>query len=234
MTLSAKAGPHEERDELFSYYEAQADNYEDFYDGKGQAIGALEREYRVDTAAISTLLTQFGRGEVVDLACGTAFWLSAYGANCARVTLVDQSGAALARCRRRVDQLGLHAVARVVQGDLFEVPLEPASYDAGMLGFLLSHLADAQLDALFDKLRVILRAQSELAVVDSGWSDARRPYCQREGFESRVLADGRVFRIRKNYFDREALEAVLGRHGFRVRSAYVGKVFIATVASRVV
>jgi hypothetical protein len=35
-TMSAE--PEDERNEMFSYYEAQADSYEDFYEGRGQAV----------------------------------------------------------------------------------------------------------------------------------------------------------------------------------------------------
>jgi demethylmenaquinone methyltransferase/2-methoxy-6-polyprenyl-1,4-benzoquinol methylase len=228
------AESEDERNEMFSYYEAQADSYEDFYEGRGQAVGALACEYPVDTKAISSLLSGFGRGNVVDLACGTGFWLTTYGSNCTSVTLVDQADAALTKCKQRVDKLGLQAKVRLIQGDIFEVPLGQATYDACILGFLLSHLPELQVTDLFRRLRAILRPDAELAVVDGVWSKAREPYRQRDGFEHRALADGRSFAIRKKYFERAELETLLEREGFPVRSAYVGNVFIALVARHAV
>jgi demethylmenaquinone methyltransferase/2-methoxy-6-polyprenyl-1,4-benzoquinol methylase len=223
-----------EKAELFAYYDARADGYEDFYQGRGAAIAPLADEYPIDTAGVSALLSSFGRGDVIDLACGTGFWLSAYSANCASVTLVDQSGPALARCRQRVEALGLPAMSTtIVQGDLFEARLPEASYDSCLLGFLLSHLTDPQTDALFDRLRIILRPRSEIAVIDSVWSEARRPYCQRESFERRTVPDGPSFMIRKKYYDRLELESLLLRHGFMPRAEYSGNVFIAMLAYRV-
>ncbi|HEY7185305.1 MAG TPA: class I SAM-dependent methyltransferase, partial [Vicinamibacterales bacterium] len=202
-----------ERAELFAYYDARADGYEDFYHGKGAAIRPLAAEYPVDTAAVADLLSSFGRGDAIDLACGTGFWLSTYGSNSRSLTLVDQSGPALARCRQRVDALGLRTIATIIEGDIFEVLLPEASYDACLLGFLLSHLTDSQIDALFGRLRTILRPQSAIAVIDSGWSEARRPHCQRDSFESRTVPGGRSFTIRKKYYDRPELESLLLRHG---------------------
>jgi len=222
-----------ERAELFAYYDARADGYEDFYQGRGAAIAPLTHEYPVDTAGVSALLSSFGRGDAVDLACGTGFWLSTYGSNCASVTLVDQSGPALARCRQRVDALGLRTFATIIQGDIFELQLAAASYDACLLGFLLSHLTDAQIDALFERLRIFLRPRSEIAVIDSGWSEARRPHCQRDSFERRPVPGGRSFTIRKKYYDRPELESLLLRHGFMPRAEYTGNVFIAMLAYRV-
>jgi len=145
---------------MFSYYEAQADSYEDFYEGRGQAVGALAREYPVDTKAISSLLSGFGRGNVVDLACGTGFWLTTYGGNCTSVTLVDQADAALTKCKQRVDKLRLQAKVRLIQGDIFEVPLGQAAYDACLLGFLLSHLPErsGQRTSSFERVRFHTRS----------------------------------------------------------------------------
>jgi len=228
--MSGSDPPGDERSELFAYYDARAEGYEDFYAGRGQAIPALAAEYPIDTGGVSRLLSSFGRGAVVDLACGTGFWLTAYGSHCTSVTLVDQSPESLRYCQRRVDSLGLQTVAQIVRGDLFAVPLADHAYDACVLGFLLGHLTDSQVDALFDRLRRLLRPGAELAVIESVWSEARKPYCDRDSFERRLLPDGRAFMIRKKYYDRSELEALVAQHGFTVRATYVGKVFIGTIA----
>lgn len=222
----------EERDEMFSYYEARADEYESFYHGQGQAISALADQYPIDTAAVARLLAGFGRGHVVDLACGTGFWLSSYGRNCSRVTLVDQSASMLARARQRVETLGLQSRTETVHGDVFEVALPEAAFDGGVVGFLLSHLTDPQTETLFGRLRAILRPEAELAVVDSVWSEARRPHRQKDSLEARPVSDGRVFKILKRYPDRGEIESLLQRHGFRCRSVYAGAVFIAALSER--
>lgn len=223
----------EEKAEIFAYYDARADGYDDFYQGRGAAIAPLADEYPVDTAGVSALLSSFGRGDAIDLACGTGFWLSTYGTNCASVTLVDQSGPALARCRHRVDSRALRTIATIIQGDLFEVSLPEASYDSCLLGFLLSHLTDPQIDALFERLRTILRPRSEIAVIDSAWSEARRPHCERDSFVRRSVPSGRSFMIRKKYYDRAELESLLLRQGLMPRAEYTGNVFIAMLAYRV-
>jgi demethylmenaquinone methyltransferase/2-methoxy-6-polyprenyl-1,4-benzoquinol methylase len=223
---------NDEATEMFAYYDARADGYDDFYQGRGQAVPELAAEYPVDSAGVSSLLSSFGRGDVLDLACGTGFWLTAYGAQCRSVTLVDQSAAVLTRCQRRVDDLGLRDRAQLIRGDLFELALPDRAYDACLLGFLVSHLPDAQVEALFTRLHRLLRPHAELAVIDSVWSEARRPYRRRDGMEARPLPNGRTFTIRKRYFDRPELEALLAQHGFQSESHYVGNVFIAVRARR--
>jgi len=196
--------PSSERDSIFAYYEAQAEDYEAFYAGSGQALPGLENEYPLDAAGVTGLLTDFGHGDVVDLACGTAFWLSTYGPNCRSVTLVDQSAAMLAHAARRARTCGLTDRATLVRGDLFDVPLPEAGYDAALLGFILSHLTDGDAARLFDRVHRLLRPHGALAVVDSAWSEARRRSgCEREGFVERRLSDRRSFIIRKKYLARE-------------------------------
>jgi len=221
-----------ETSEMFAYYDARADGYDDFYRGKGAAIAPLSTEYPIDAAAIAALLSSFGHGDVLDLACGTGFWLSAYGRNARSITLVDQSAPALVRCAQRIDALVLQQVARIVRGDIFDVPLVDSGFDACVLGFILSHLTDPQIEDLFRRLHRTLRPRADLAVIDSAWTEARRPYCQRDSFERRALPDGRAFTIRKRYIDRKELAALLDEQGFDIRSAYVGSVFIGVVASR--
>jgi hypothetical protein len=87
-------------------------------------------------------------------------------------------------------------------------------------------------EILFAMLHRILRPRGEVALIDSVWSEARRPYRQRDGFEPRPLPDGRTFTIRKRYFDRPEVESLLARHGFQSEASYVGKVFIAVRARR--
>jgi hypothetical protein len=110
--------------------------------------------------------------------------------------------------------------------------LPASTYDACLLGFLLSHLTSEYIEALFQRLRIVLRQDAEVAVIDSVWSAARQPYCVRDGFERRGLPDGRAFSIRKKYYDRPELETLLMHHGFVPRSVYTGNVFIAMLAAR--
>ena len=164
--LAQAAGmPGSDRDaetsEMFAYYDARAGGYDDFYHGKGAAIGPLSSEYPIDAGAIAAMLSSFGHGDVLDLACGTGFWLSAYGCNARSITLVDQSAPALARCAQRINALALQGVACVVRGDIFHVPLVDSGFDACVLGFILSHLADPR------------------SKIKPKWKFLRRPTCAR-------------------------------------------------------
>lgn len=228
----SRDGSAAERREMFAYYDARADIYDEFYQGSGAAVPELSGSYPRDTAGCLDLVAGVCRGDVLDLACGTGFWLRAYGSRCAAVTLVDQSPAVLARCVRRLDELGLRHLATIVQGDVFEVLLPSAAFDSALIGFFLSHLTDEQIERLFARVREAVRPDAAVAIVDSGWSDVRAPFCRRDGFERRPTPGGRAFRIRKRYFTRNEIEEMLRVRGFRVELAYEGDVFVAIAARR--
>jgi demethylmenaquinone methyltransferase/2-methoxy-6-polyprenyl-1,4-benzoquinol methylase len=216
--------------QMSAYYDAQAKDYEAFYRGEGQAVPGLGATYRHDTAKVSELLAGFGRGEVLDLACGTGFWLDTYGRNSRFVTLVDQSAAALTLCARRVIRLGMRESAELIQGDVFSLGFPPASFDAVLLGFLISHLTPEQLDRLFKMIRRALHRDGVLAVVDSAWSEGKEAHRAKAGLETRRLDDGREFTIRKQYFAPGELEALLTAQGFTPTASYAGEAFVAALA----
>lgn len=142
-----KIGTDSTRELLFSYYEERATEYDEVYLGKGPPISELSSEYKTDAIGISKLLSRFGRGHVIDIACGTAFWLPFYGHNCTSVTLIDQSTTALARCRKRIEELGMQESTQIIQGDLFDLLLDPSPYDGAIVGFLFNHFTSRDIEA---------------------------------------------------------------------------------------
>jgi ubiquinone/menaquinone biosynthesis C-methylase UbiE len=218
--------------EMLLYYDERALEYDDVYHGKGPAIQRYADRYQDNTAEICKIAAGFGHGHIIDIACGTGFWVPHYAANCERFTFVDQSQSMLAECKRRVKDLGLSEVSRFIQGNAFEVTLEPETYDCAMIGFLLSHLTSQQEDAFFERLKGILKPAARLMIVDSYWSERRQVGGRRkEGEQERTLSDGRVFRIYKKYLTESDIEGLLARHRFTCEALHAGEMFIATIAA---
>jgi ubiquinone/menaquinone biosynthesis C-methylase UbiE len=219
--------------EMLLYYDERAAEYDDVYTGKGPAIRRYADRYRQNTAQVCEIVTGFGHGHLIDIACGTGFWAPHYARNCERLTFVDQSAGMLAECKKRVESLGLGSVSRFVQGNVFDVALAPAIYDCALVGFLLSHLTAEQEDAFFQKLKAILKPTAQVMVIDSYWSERRRTGGKkRAGEQKRTLNDGRAFKVYKKYFIESDIEGMLARHRFTCESLHVGDMFIAAVASR--
>jgi ubiquinone/menaquinone biosynthesis C-methylase UbiE len=220
--------------EMLVYYDERAEEYDDVYRGAGPAIRRYADKYQQNTAKVCEIVAGFGRGHLIDVACGTGFWAPHYAPNCERFTFVDQSAGMLAECKKRIESLGLTGASHFIQGNVFEVTLEPAAYDCAMVGFLLSHFTQEQEDAFFQKLKAALKPAAQVMIIDSYWSERRKNGGRRkEGEQERILNDGRPFKIYKKYFEESAINEMLARHQFTCESLHVGDMFIATVARSV-
>jgi len=114
--------------EMMVYYDERAEEYDEIYLGRGHTT--IDPDvYRKDVAKVSELVSRFGRGHLIDIACGTGFWLPNYARNCSQITFLDQSERMLARCRGRVEGLGLGDVSSFIRGDFLDVSLEAWKYD---------------------------------------------------------------------------------------------------------
>jgi ubiquinone/menaquinone biosynthesis C-methylase UbiE len=74
-------------------------------------------------------------GRIMDLACGTAYWLPHYAPNCSRIALFDQSDRMLTEARAKATLLGVDDRCSFVRCDFFEHEFEQNSYDTALVGF---------------------------------------------------------------------------------------------------
>lgn len=212
--------------EIASYYDERAREYDEIYIGKGPAIPD-PMAYEEDVKKIIQMASAFGRGHLIDIGCGTGFWLPHYAPNCAQITLLDQSEKMLSECKRRVGELELTDKCHFIQGDFFEVTFKESSFESTLVGFLISHLTLEQEQSFMVKLKKILKANGQLMLIESAWSSKRQQYRRKEGMQERVLNDGRKFTVYKRYFDKSDVEEIFKRHGFKLQSYYMGDVILA-------
>ena len=139
---------------------------------------------------LAGIVGRFAHGRIMDLACGTAYWLPHYAPNCARITLFDQSDRMLTEGRAKAHSLGIVNRCDFVQGDFFEHEFEQAAYDTALVGFFLSHLTEAQERLLFDALRTMLDASGRFLILDSAWSSERSKFNAKVERQPRRLNDG--------------------------------------------
>src|SRR5687768_9922561 len=162
------------RRQMLAYYDQRAPEYEEAFTlGTGTSSIQDPEVFKADGRVLPGIVRDFGRGRIMDLACGTAFWLPEYAPNCSHITLFDQSDRMLMEARAKVNRLGLADRCVVVRGDLFDHAFEPDAYDTALVGFLLSHLTEAHERVLFDALRTMLGTAGRFLILDSAWSPER-------------------------------------------------------------
>lgn len=215
--------------EMMSYYDERAEEYDEIYLGKSHTTIDAD-VYRKDVAKVSEMVSRFGKGHLIDIACGAGFWLPNYARNCNQITFLDQSARMLSKCKDRVEELGLADISSFIQGDFLDIKLEASKYDCALVGFLLSHLTLEQEKTFFRKLEENLKANPQLMFIESAWNKRRQRYQEKEGVQERVLNNGRIFRVYKRYFDKPAVEEMFEWYKFEVISYYTGEAIIAAIA----
>ena len=213
---------------MLAYYDERASEYEEAYTlGTGtssiQDPGVFTSEARILSAIVGQRLS----GRVIDVACGTGFWLPHYAGACSHITLFDQSEKMLGECRKKIDAGGLTERCVLLQGDVFEHRFPTGSYDCALVGFLLSHLTEAQERLLFSALTRMLVPSGRFLILESAWSPERAKVNVKADRQERRLNDGTAFEIYKRYFDRDDVLEWQRRHDVSLEVEHFGAAFVA-------
>ncbi|MGB7054981.1 MAG: class I SAM-dependent methyltransferase [bacterium] len=212
------------------YYDERAPEYDEIYLGGTPGIPEPQT-YRADVKAIKAICSSFGRGHLIDIGCGTGYWLPYYSKNCAEITLVDQSRRMLVECQKRVKELNAELDVHFVKRNFFDVRFFSKIYDTAVIAFLVSHLNEENEGVFWRKLKRILTPKAEMLWIDGSWSHTRKKHRAKEGFQKRSLNDGRSFTVFKKYYDEKDIQAVANKYSFVLHSLYVGEVFFAARAA---
>ena len=216
------------RQRMLAYYDERAPEYEEAYTiGTGTASIPDPEVFKAEARAMEDIVVRVVHGRVLDLACGTAYWLPHYAANCSRTTLFDQSDRMLAEARAKASRLGILARCDFVQGDFFDHDFPLHSHDTALVGFFLSHLTENQERVLFDALRILLDSGGRFLILDSAWSPERAKFNSKVELQPRQLNDGTPFEIYKRYCDRDDISRWAQEHDIVLRIEHFGSAFYA-------
>jgi len=216
------------RRRMLAYYDERAPEYEEAYTlGTGTASIPDPEVFKAEARVLGGIVGQIAHGRIMDLACGTAYWLPHYAANCSRITLFDQSDRMLDEARAKASAQGVLARCELVRGDFFDHDFPRHSHDAALVGFFLSHLTEAQERILFDALRTLLDPAGRFLILDSAWTPERAKFNSKTERQSRRLNDGTPFEIYKRYCDRDDISRWAQEHDIVPRIAHFGPAFYA-------
>jgi SAM-dependent methyltransferase len=212
------------------YYDARASEYEEAYVlGTGTASIPDPVVFRREASLLTRIVEHFARGRLVDLACGTGYWLPYYVAACSSITLLDQAPRMLQECRKKMASRVRDAQDRItiVQDDVLEHAFRPRAFDSALVGFLISHLTDEEEHQLFERLKTILDTDGRFLILDSAWSPERARFHGKAERQERRLNDGSRFEIYKRYLDRQDVVEWERKYGVATSIEHFGTAFIA-------
>jgi len=213
---------------MLAYYDERAPEYEEAYTlGTGTASITEPEVFKAEARLLAGIVGHITRGRMMDLACGTAYWLPHYAQHCDHMTLFDQSENMLTEARAKATQLGVLDRCDFVLGDFFDQEFGEHVCDTVLVGFFLSHLSEAQEPLLFGALRTMLKAGGRFLMLDSAWSTERAKFNRKVERQARQLNDGTAFDIYKRYCDRDDIEDWTHAYGVTLRIEHFGKAFYA-------
>lgn len=219
---------------MLEYYDVHADDYDRVYSGQFSGSELVGSDaYPEDTAALQEVIQRSCSGTLLDVPCGTAFWLPAYSSRVERAVLIDQSDRMLAKARSRATDLGLDARCTFLQGNVLSHPWDPDSFDTMLVGFFLSHTDEPDEKAFFGQIRRGLKRGGSVVILDSIWNTQRAQSKPKEAIVRRSSKDGRRFDVYKRYFDASDIVETTERYGFRATVLHAGRAFIAASATLV-
>jgi demethylmenaquinone methyltransferase/2-methoxy-6-polyprenyl-1,4-benzoquinol methylase len=220
------------RQSMLRYYDERAPEYEDAYVlGTGTASIPDREVFRQEAVLLGGIVERFARGRLVDLACGTGFWLPHYATRCSRITLIDQAPRMLDECRKKVATLNTPGQVAILQDDVLEHPFAPATFDSALIGFLISHLTEDQEHTLFERVRHMLDPTGRFLILESAWTAERARVNVKVERQERRLNDGSRFEIYKRYLDRQDIGNWAAKYGVTMAVEHFGTVFVAVSGS---
>jgi ubiquinone/menaquinone biosynthesis C-methylase UbiE len=215
------------RQSMLRYYDERASEYEEAYVlGTGTASIPDPEVFRREVSVLTRMVEHFARGRLVDLACGTGYWLPHYVAGCSSITLIDQAPRMLQECRKKVASLDALDRITIVQDDVLEHSFRPRAFDSALVGFLISHLTDEEEQQLFERLKTMLDTDGRFLILDSAWSPERARFNRKTERQERRLNDGSRFDVYKRYIDRQDIVEWARKYGVATSIEHFGTAFV--------
>jgi demethylmenaquinone methyltransferase/2-methoxy-6-polyprenyl-1,4-benzoquinol methylase len=192
------------------YYVERAPIYERVY---------FKPERQADLRAIEAWLPDvFAGRSVLEVACGTGWW-TPHGARHAQAWLAtDLSPETMAIARAKA----LPACVQLAQMDAYTfAEVGSRTFDGAFAGCWWSHVPLQRLPAWLDELHARLLPGARVVMLDNAYVEGNSTPVTRTDeagntYQDRVLDDGSVHEVLKNFPTRDAALALLAAHG-RVR-----------------
>jgi demethylmenaquinone methyltransferase/2-methoxy-6-polyprenyl-1,4-benzoquinol methylase len=195
------------------YYAQRAPYYERVYHKP-------ERQADLKKLREMVVATLAGKN-VLEVACGTGYWTEIIAPTAKSIVAVDVNEEVLAVARSKPIESGK---VRFLQGDAYNLPQVERSFDAAMVGFWWSHVPKARLHGFLQGLHQALKPGATVMVFDNAYVEGSstplsrkdsdgNPVCFRDSegntYQERVLDDGSVHQIVKNFPTEEEIRTTL-------------------------
>jgi len=197
---------------LRGYYASRAPEYDAIY---------AKPERQADLRKLEALLPSLFQGaRVLDVACGTGYWMPFIAREAVSVTGVDINLETLERAMERTYPPG--GAVDFVVADAWALPDTLGEFDAAFCGFWWSHIPVLDRRRFFAGLKRRLRPGAPVVLLDNRYvPGSSTPIVERDAvgntWQLRRLQDGSEHRVLKNFPEETSLLADLNAYGVEAR-----------------
>lgn len=208
--------------DMVTYYKKRAQEYDKVYH-----IPDEQADLQAATAIFQPL---FANKKVIEIACGTGYWTSVIAQTAADIYATDINEEMIVIAQQRCQM----ANVRFEAADMFAIaPL--TKYDALFGGFIWSHILLQNLDTFLLKVQFLLKKGAVVAFIDSLLTgevhDKRKILttdAQGNTYQKRILDDGNVYQVLKNFPDKELLTKKMATIAEEIQVTYLQHYWIVT------
>lgn len=175
-----------------SYYAARALEYDRVYE---------KPERQDDLRSLQAWLPDiFRSARVLEVACGTGFWTQFIAQAATSIIAVDSSPEVIAIAESRVPS----GKVSFLLGDAYRLPLDKGPFNAAFAGFWFSHVPKARQREFLRGLGAAIEPGANVVLIDNLYVEGSNyPVTERDSdgntYQTRILEDGSVHRVLKNF-----------------------------------
>lgn len=188
---------------IAEYYQARAYEYERVYD---------KPERQEDLAKLRAWLAGEVRGRsVLEVACGTGYWMAVAAVTARTVLATDRNSAPLEIARAK--GLGTHVT--FAEADAFALPDYGVPFDAGMAHFWWSHVSLVDQQRFLRHFASKLRGRAKLLMMDNNYVPGSSTLVSRTDalgntYQVRTLPGAPSYEVLKNFPTTAELQSAFG------------------------
>ncbi len=187
-------------DNLRQYYRKRANYYEKIYNIKDPER-LKEQEIIEDN-----ILKLFKNKEVIELACGTGYWTQKLSKVACSIITSDILKEMIEIAKKK------HYFCPIIfrKENAYNLTFKNNYYNAGFVGFLLSHIPKEKLTYFFEEFHRIFKKGALIFMMDNVFNEKyggkliKIPF-NKNTYKLRTLENGEEFRIIKNYYSEKDL-----------------------------
>ena len=213
--------------DILKYYRQVSSDYDKLYERKDPI--RQQEIFKIEEDLKRVLRNRC----VLEVACGTGFWTRIAAEIAQQIVSTDILDEMLTLAKSKLK--GTDNV-ELMLADAYNLRSVPGFFDAGLAGFLLSHVPKARVEEFFEGFHKRLGSGAIVYIIDSvfvpglGGELVSIPGIpgKLDTYKQRTLKDGTTYYVLKNYYNSEQVRSILSHQSENLQINFMKNYWYAT------